>query len=508
MKKKILTAETRRRGDFMKTVEDKLKIFTIFSLCLCVSAVNILAQTETPPKPGVPKSVIIPTVKEKILPNGLKVAVVERKNVPLVTVQLLIKSGASSEEITQAGLANLTAALLTKGTATRTATQIAEQMEFLGGSIITGAGWNSSNVIVNVMSDKLEQALTIMSDVVMNPAFKQEEIDLIKSQTLDGLTYNLKQPGFLANYVASKYSFGEHPAGGTPTSIANIQMPSFFGFHEDTFYPGNAVLIFTGDITAVKANALARKYFGKWKNRDKNFLLTKDKAMKKSSSATPNKILVIDLPNSGQAAVKYLKPLDVGRVRSGATSSIYYPASVMNSVLGGGYSSRLNQEIRIKRGLSYGAGSGFSWRDTATNFATSTQTKNESAAEVAELVLAEVKKLTDSPVAATELNPRKLVLTGNFGQTIETTGGLAAAVADLYSFGISTTELNAYMKRVQAVGNAQIVQFAKNNLLGGDIIIVGDYSIFKDDLAKRFANTKITVIKAADLDLSEDDLQK
>lgn len=520
---KIRNLSTQRRKDAKTQSKNLTKIFApsrlcAFALILFVFNSAILAQTETPPKPGLPKSVIIPAVKEKTLPSGLKVAVVERKNVPLVTVQLLVKSGASSEDMSKAGLANLTAALLTKGTETRTATQIAEQMEFLGGSINTGAGWNNSNVIVNVMSDKLEQALTIMSDVVLNPAFKQEEIDLQKSQTLDGLAYNLKQPGFLANYVSSKYSFGEHPAGGTPASIEAITRDNIVEFRNYNYLPDNAILIFTGDITSVKANALAQKFFGAWKDPNKSDDAKSDDTKRPSDPIEPKRnvpkeptvkrILVVDLPNSGQAAVKYLKPLDVGRVQLNGTSPIYYPASVMNSILGGGYSSRLNQEIRIKRGLSYGAGSGFAWRSGETNFATSTQTKNESAAEVAELVLAEVKKLTDSPVSATELNPRKLVLTGNFGQSIETTGGLAGAVADLYAFGISTTELNAYMKSVQAVSDVQIVDFAKTNLLGGDLVIVGDYSIFKDDLAKRFPNMQITVVKADDLDLSEADLQK
>ena len=123
----------------------------------------------------------------------------------------------------------------------------------------------------------------------------------------------------------------------------------------------------------------------------------------------------------------------------------------MNSVLGGGYSSRLNQEIRIKRGLSYGAGSSFAWRNWKTNFGTRTQTKNESAAEVAELVVGEIKKLTDSNVSATELNPRKLVLTGDFGRDLETTQGLAGALADLYGFGLPTSELNSFTKNVQAL---------------------------------------------------------
>lgn len=501
--------------------------FLILNLTFLIS---VAFAQEQPPAPAAPKSVNVPAVKERKLPNGLTVAVVERKNVPLVTVQLLVKSGAEKETDEKAGLANMTASLLTKGTKTRTATQIAEQMEFLGGEINTGAGWNNSVVSVNVMADKLDAALAIMSDVVLNPAFKQEEIDLLKTQTLDGLNYNLKQPGFLANYVASKYSFNEHPAGGTPQSINSIKRDDVADFHKENFEPQNSVLIFTGDITALKANAFVQKYFGRWKNpvvqsgsaqAPVQMSITESaesvKARKEKEMRQPllKRILVVDLPNSGQAAVAFAKDAETnGRIiwddkkNIGTTSSAYFPALVLNSVLGGGYSSRLNQEIRIKRGLSYGAGSSFAWRFYNTNFATRTQTKNESAAEVAELVGAEIRKLADSAVTSVELTPRKSVLTGGFGRNLETTEGLAAAVADLYSFELPASELNNYTKNVQAVSDAQIRRFAGENLNGGDIIIVGDYAKFKDDLAKRFPNMQIEVIAADALDLNSDTLRK
>lgn len=463
----------------------------------------VLAQTETPPEPSAPKSVTVPAVKEKRLKNGLTVAVVERKGVPLVTIELLIKNGADSEA-NMPGLADLTASMLTKGTRTKTATQIAEAIEFLGGSINSGAGWNSSFVSVTVTSDKVDQAMAILADVVLNPKFDEKELDLLKSQTLDGLTYNLKQPSFLANYVASKYSFGEHPAGGTPISIISITQSDIVKFHEQNFVPNNAVLIFTGDITSLVTDRIASDKFATWKSLP---LAPKARPTPpKKAIETPfiKRLLVIDLPKSGQASVTYAKPVwGAGRVKTS-----YFPAAVLNSVLGGGYSSRLNLEIRIKRGLSYGAGSSFGWRKFDTNFATRTQTKNESAAEVAELVLTEIKKLTTSSVAKDELVPRKSVLTGGFGRNLETTGGLAGAVGDLYSFGIPTSELNSYVSSVNGVTDAQIKSFAAQNLLGGDIIIVGDYSIFKDDLAKRFPDMKIEVIKADELDLSKDNLRK
>ena len=458
------------------------------------------------PAPSAPRSGIIPAVKEKKLVNGLTVAVVERKDVPLVTVQLLIKSGAAAEDAAKAGLADLTASMLTKGTKTRTATQIAEQMEFLGGSINTGAGWNNSVVTLTVTSDKLDKAMAIMADVVLNPAFDQKELDLLKSQALDGLTYNLTQPAFLGNYVASKYSFDEHPAGGTPGSLATISRAEITTFAKNNYVPKNAVLIFAGDINSITANALTQKYLGRWAGTAPRTNVQKFiTAAPEDQQPILERILVVDLPNSGQASVSFAKQTTFGRNKD---TVFYYPSSVLNSVLGGGYSSRLNQEIRIKRGLSYGAGSSFAWRPATHSFSTRTQTKNESAAEVTELVLKELARLSSEDISEAELVPRKSVLTGGFGRELETTAGLVAQLSQLYVFGIPTSELNSYLTNIQTVPAEEIKRYALYNINRGDIIIVGDYAIFKDDLAKRFPNIKVDVIKAAELDISKENLRK
>jgi zinc protease len=488
----------------------KLKMQNVVKILFVLGALcGSSFSQEKPPAPAAPRSVKIPAVQEKILPNKLKVAVVERKNVPLVTVQLMIRRGANWEAVDRAGLADMTATLLTKGTKTRSATQIAEGMEFLGGSINAGAGWNSSTVAVSIMSAKLDQAMAIMADVVLHPAFAQKEIDLLKSQTLDGLNYSLKQPGFLANFVASRYSFDEHPAGGTVESVNNIKREDIQAFYKEVFEPGNAILIFTGDVSQQKAMLLAQKFFGAWANSAKGkdrpngaFKLGADN--KAGKDKTIRRILVIDLPNSGQAAVSYTKNMANVERRS----SSYFPATVMNTVLGGGYSARLNQEIRIKRGLSYGAGSSLAWREAKSNFSTRTQTKNQSAAEVAELVKEEIDKLAKDKVENDELLPRKLTLTGDFGRDLETTGGLSGALADLYLFDLPVSQLNSYMDNVRGVTDAQIKAFAGENIRGGDIIIVGDANVFMADLKKRFSSTPIEVIKADDLDVSKDSLHK
>ena len=499
---KTFTAETQRRRGFIPAQFGHLPASLFLSLCLCVSAVQIIAQTEQPPAPSAPKTVSIPAVQEKKLSNGLTVAVIQRTGNPLVTVQLLVKTGAAAESSDKAGLANLTADMLTKGTKTRSATQIADDMAFLGSALNSGAGWNSSTVSFTTTPDKLDQAMAVMADVVLNPAFKQEELDLLKSQAADELKYNLKQPSFIANYVASKYSFGEHPAGGTPSSIAAITRADVAAFHAN-YVPSNSVLIFAGDVSLDQAASLATKAFGSW-NGATIQPTGKGSSIGRGQKKDVARMLVVDLPNSGQASVTYaLKVPQVGR-----SDKRFYDASVLNSILGGGYSSRLNYEIRIKRGLSYGAGSSFGWRGDNANFSTRVQTKTASAAEVAELTLAEIKRLSADAIAADELTPRKSVLTGNFGRSLETTAGLANAIGELYGFGIPASELNSYMTGVNAISDAQIKDFAAKNLSGGDLIFVGDYAVFKDDLAKRFPGMAVDVIKVDDLDLSKDNLRK
>lgn len=503
-----------------------VKLPCLLFLFACFSVLSFAQKpSETPPPPGKPPTVRIPVVKQAKLGNNLPVVVVERKNVPLVTVKLLTKAGANRESAEMAGLADMTGELLTKGTKTRTATQIAQEIEFLGGSLNSGADWNSTEVTLNILSDKIEPAFAIMADAVLNPTFLDEEINLYKTQTLDNLSVSLKQPGTLGSYVASRYSFGEHSAVGTPETIDRITQKEIANYHDNFYTPENSVLIFTGDISAEAAMKLAEKYFGSWKSNQKvDFTDKKQKSSNSLSTVVTisrtavdemrrnagldeniiNKILVVDLPNSGQSSVSYAKKQGFGRV----DEENYYASNVLNSILGGGYSSRLNQEIRIKRGLSYGARSGFSYRPGDTNFIATTQTKDVSAAEVAELIKTEIQKLSDEDISAQELQPRKLVLTGSFGRNLETNGGLANLLSDLYLFGLSTNELNNYMQNVETISEKQIRSFAAENLKGGDIIIVGDYAKFKDDLKKRFPNKEIEVISTDDLDLNQSDLRK
>lgn len=479
-----------------------LSLIVVLLIAIGVAAAQ---GTITEPKPGAPRSVTLPAVKETKLNTGLTVAVIEKRNIPTISVQLLSKNGSNAENRNKAGLADLTATLLTKGTKTRSATQIAEEIEFLGASIYSFAGWQNSAAGIGAMTDKFDAAMAIFADAFLNPAFTEEELKLARSQTLDELKFNLTQPGFLAGYVASRYSYGEHPSGGTPASIESITRTDVVNFYNENYRPAESVLIFVGDITQEKALAAATKYFGGWRKQGRGYgSASAATAVADGENAIVKRVLVIDLPNSGQASVNFAKPIKaVGR-----SSKDYYAAQVLNSLLGGGYSSRLNQEIRIKRGLSYGANSFFQWRTGNSNFRASTQTKNESAAEVAELMVAEIKRLADSVPTNEELNPRKSVLTGGFGRGLETTGGVANTLAGLYIYNLPSSDMNSYMPSINGVKNTDVRVFASKYLNSGDLIIVGDYAVFREDLAKRFRDHSIQVVKVDELDIESETLRK
>ena len=475
----------------------------IVGLLIASFAISVSAQL---PEPGPERSVSVPAVKEARLKNGMRVAVVERRSVPSISVTFQVAAGSDKEAPKKAGLARLTASLLTKGTKTRTANEIAEQSEFNASSVFGSAQWHTATVGMTALTTSFDTGMDIFADVLRNPVFPDPEITLLKTQTLAGLKSQLSQPSALASYASSVYSFREHPIGGTPASIESIGRSDIQNFYNLNYRPDKSVLIFVGDITLEKAVAAAERYFGSWMNPT----LPVGGSARVGAPAKPgdqpiySRFLVIDLPESGQASVNYFKAVNAG----GRQSKDYYTASVLNSLLGGGYSSRLNQEIRIKRGLSYGAGSSFSWRNGPPTFAISTQTKDTSAAEVAELIVAELERLAKSESATAEFNPRKAVLTGGFGRSLETNSGIASALANLYSLGVGTSELNAYMSSVNGVSSAAVRDYAKKYFVEGDIVIAGDYSKFKDDLAKRFPNAKIDVIKASELDIESPTLRK
>lgn len=469
-----------------------------FILALTI-ALPLLAQQVTPPPPAAPRDPKLPQPVEKVLGNGLRVIVIPKHDIPLVAARLLVKAGGAADPRGKAGLAELTATVLTKGTKTKSAEQIARGVEALGATLAATARWDSSVVDTSVMSSNLGNALEHVADVARNATFAKAEFERERDQTLDALQVDLAEPRALAGAAMSRLIFGEAPYGnrlnGTPATIKSIKREDLVAFHRLHYIPQNAVLVLAGDVKAEAAFALAQKAFGGWPRGSVEVA----PAAHRPNTAGP-RVVVVDMPEAGQASVV------VGRAGIRRADPAYMQALVANSILGGGYSSRLNQEIRIKRGLSYGAGSSFDPRVEVGPFTARTETKNESAAEVASILVAEMSRLGAADVPDTELTPRKAALIGDFAQTLETTSGIVDRISELALYGLPLHEINRYISGVQSVNAEQVRKFAGSSLGGqANVVVVGDAKQFLDPLKKQFG--EVEVIAISDLDLNSPTLR-
>ncbi|HWN11646.1 MAG TPA: pitrilysin family protein [Pyrinomonadaceae bacterium] len=472
------------------------------SACLLTPSL-VQAQTPqaTPPPPAQPRTVQFPRPVEKTLANGLRVIVIEKVGA-LVSGQLLIKNGAEADPIELAGLSNMVADLITKGTEKRSATEIAEAVEALGGSLESSARWDSSRVGVSVISSKIGPALEILADVVRRPTFKEEEVERLRQQTIDDLTIELGEPSSIAQYVAARVVFGDtpyaKPMSGTTESITRISRNDIVQFHGRYYRPDHAILVLGGDIKAANAFRLAQQYFGDWK---KPASPLPPASATKLNASPGSRVIVVDKPDAGQAAVL------VARTGITRRDTDYFTGIVANSVLSG-YSGRLNQEIRIKRGLSYGAGSTLDARRETGPFSASTQTKNTTAAVVADLLMHEITRLSTEPVPDVEMVPRKAVVAGNFARNLETAAGLVNQVGSLALHGIGFDEINRYLGNVQGVTAANLQRFAAARLGAKEtnIIVVGNAKEFLPALKKQYP--QVEVIPVAELDLNTALLRK
>jgi len=466
---------------------------------LAVSETLPEAQRAKPPAPAAVVAAVLPTPVERTLKNGLRVIVAKTSDLPLVTAELTVKNGAALDPKGLAGLSAVTTDLLPQGSATRSATEIAARIEALGGSLGSGSGYDSSAVTLSSLANTLPQALPVLADVIRHPAFAQDELDRLRQQKLDDLTVTMQEPGSLATMAASRLVFGEgpygHPADGSPGSLARITRADVIAQYGRLYRPDQAVLVLTGDIDPQTGFAMAEQAFGDWTN-------PADPAPEPAPQpAEPgHRVLVIDLPGIGQTAV-----LVAGRSIPRHDPD-YDAVEVANGVLGGGYSARLNEEVRVRRGLSYGSGSALIGRREAGLFEASAQTKNESADDVAALILAQIDALSAAAAPPAELDARKSALTGEFGRAAATGDGLGRLLAQDAVENIAPDDIDHYIARTEAVtppeeqaAAARLVDPAK-----ADVIVVGDAKYFLPALKKRFGS--VAVVEAGKLDLDAPDL--
>jgi len=432
---------------------------------------------------------------EKTLPNGLKVVVVSNREVPMVWARLGIKSGAWTEE--KPGTAVATMGMLTKGTKTRTAKELAEILESnaieLGGS----ASMDTAMVSASAMLPQLDLAMELLLDVIQNPTFPQDEFDILQQQRKMGLMVQVKTPEYLAERELRKQIFGKHPYARTEDGeledLDKIKTEDLKAWWARHLRPDNAVLYVAGDIDADKAFKLVENRLGGWKVEGK----FEPPAMPPVPEKQKTHVYIVDRPGSVQSQIR------IGHTGITRKDKDYFVSRVLGQIFGGGFNSRLNKAVRVEKGLTYGAGGGFGASRFAGTFRASTFTKTPSTADALRTILGEIDKIRAETVTAEELSDTKTYITGSFPGDRETP---MAVVGDLWMIetqGLPKDHLRQYLASVKDASDADLLGAAKR-LMDPEhfiIVVVGEAEKIKADLEKI---APVTVVSSAAEDAEAD----
>jgi len=398
----------------------KKKLF--LSLCLVILAATAAAQGSAPQQ-------VLGMRQE--LPNGLVWLFSEQHGLPLVSVKVLIKGGVLRDPEGKAGLANLTALLLTQGTKKRSATQIAEEVDFLGAKLAASGKEDYAAVGLTVLKKNLQPGLELLKDVLFNPAFSAEEIKRKVSQLKASFQTDEDEAGIIASRAFRQRLFGKspyaHPPKGTPEGLTAIDGKDLAAFHEKFYRPNNAIVTIVGDLSGEEANAWVTKTFGDWKAAP----LPELKVPSPPEIKNVEKIIIDK--NITQANIIW------GHMGVARNNPDFYALQLLNYILGGGgFSSRLLDNIRENRGLAYSVASGFEAGLEPGAFAIDLETKNSTAGEAVTQVIREVQKIRAQPVSPTELEDAKSYLIGSFPAKMDSVAKRAALLAyvELYGLGL------------------------------------------------------------------------
>lgn len=396
-------------------------------------------------------------VKRKVLPNGLTLMIVERHNLPVVKVSVGISAGSLYEPEAKAGLADLVANMLNEGTKNRTAQQISGEIEFVGGSVGASGGEDYSTVSLSVLKKDLNLGFDLLSDIILNPSFPEDELKKKIERTKAGLIAQEEDPGFIASRDFKKAIFGSHPYGrlveGTSESLDKITRDDLIDFHSGYYAPNNAVMAVVGDVTPEEAENLINKYFAQWKNKK-----IATPSLQGIVMQTERKVITVD-KDLTQANI-ILGHLGVSR-----DNPDYYALSVMNYILGGGgFGSRLMQNIREDKGLVYDIHSFFEPGKYSGSFQVGLQTKNESANTAIEEVLKEINKIRSEPVSDMELSDAQSFLTGSFPMKFETSSRIAGFLVAVEYYGLGPDYIDNYPKFINSVTKGEVLRVANKYL--------------------------------------------
>jgi len=443
------------------------------SLLLTLDAAAIAPQQapdrSVPPKPGPPSPLKVPLIQKRALSNGVPVWIVELHKVPVVHVSLVVKSGSGADPIGKFGIANLTAEMLDEGAGQRTSLQIADAIDYLGASLSTSSTSDGSFVELHVPVARLNDALPIMADVALRPSFPQAELQRVREELLASLLEAQDDPASLIQFAFPRLVFGpQHRYGtvsiGTAAAVKGFSVADLRQFHAQHYVPSNAALIVTGDVTSGSTMARLEAAFGAWKGAP-----APHTAVPAAPQLTTRQIYLIDKPGAPQSQIR------IGWVGVPRSTPDYFALRVLDTILGGSFTSRLNQNLREEHGYAYGASSSFDMRNAAGPFYAAAGVQTDKTAEA----LTEFFKELDAirkPIPAEEIEKAKNFLALRLPRNFETTESLAGSLAQMFVYNLPSDYYTTYTARIRAVTPANVQRAAERYIQPDKfaVVVVGD----------------------------------
>lgn len=440
-----------------------------------------VAASPTPPQLAAPKALTLPRMVERTLPNGLRLVVVEHHELPVVDAQLVVRTGSEADPAAKAGLATLVANMLDEGAGSRDALGLAEQIGFLAIRLGTFAGLEQSVVSLHSTRATLDSAMALMADVVLRPTFPEKEFTRLRGERLTALLQEQDRGPSMADRAFSALVFGEqHPYGrstsGAKETVESIVLDDVRNFWQSWYRPNNATLVLVGDLSVADAEALATRNFGEWKQAA---LPAAPVYASNRMAPRPTTIHIVDKPKAAQSSFR------LGGVGVARSTADYYPLMVMNTALGGSFTSRLNNTLREVKGYTYGAGSGFSMRRERGPFTARAEVVSAKTDSALIEFMNELRNIR-KPLPAAELAKVKRYLQLGYADGFESTGDIAAQVASLVPYNLPLTTLGAFNAGIGKVTAADVQRVATRYLDPArlTIVIAGDRASIEEPLKK------------------------
>ena len=398
---------------------------------------------------------ILPPSLHFTTPEGLNVEVARRGRVPLVSIRLVVQSGASADPTERLGLADFTVRLMRRGTARLSADALNEAVEFVGGTLAVFAAEDFVALAVTTPAEHLAGMLEVLAQMVREPSFPKHEFETERDRTLAQFANDLDDPGLLADRALQRAIWGTHPYGhdvaGNRVSLERLLREDVVAFHRDRFGPRISQLVLVGAVDAASARPLVERAFAGWQGGPERPLVPP--AL--TQAVSQGQVLVVDRPEQTQAQLR----LGGLAYRRGEPDT--FPAQVMNAALGGGFTSRLVREVRVKRGLSYGVGSAFETMRSGGSFSVSSFTKVRTARALLDVTLQEVARMRERGPTQVEVAKAQEYLAGLFPLRVETNEAVASAISDLWVYALGPDWVDHYRSRIRAVTRAEAATAAK-----------------------------------------------